>query len=593
MESKDAKVESGVPEKNSNEIKEKLVNIILKSLIQEPRFYFKGDLRVKEIFDCCETVVKIDDEFILQVAFYSFIELNLHSTANYLLAYAASKIKGKSELLKKYIPHCISSPADLLEVVSFTQLLVGVDPKKIVLSSTIKKICQKIFARFSPYELAKYCSDNKRKHEMIKKKKLKSEGNDQNIEKISMKRLIRLCHIKEPMYEVLCILGKPYQVKEDFNKNFPGKEYDETKVGKRMKLPVPTTWETLLSQKGNIAEVWIELIQSNSLAYPIVLKNVRNFITTWIPTNLHEQVCKKIRDKFLVISSKTFPFRYIQAIEGIKASLRNLEEQIHILLEEKKEKKRSQSVNYTKRDKSMCIPNTIPSIDTLNLYNTSLEEALNISIESNIKPIQGSTVLFTDMSDSMDRLAYGQSNFPCKDIGIFIGLMLKVACRAAQFNIFASPGAEKLGYLPIHTAFNKETPLIEAIKSIKRLRWKLGTCAKFPFNFMEKVIESKEKIDNLILISDMVFNLERKQEEGKKKSILEVLNEYREKVNPKMRYYCIDLLTKQSELNPREDKSPLNIVIYGYNDSILRFVSENEELHVDSIKKIIEKMEFK
>lgn len=37
-------------------------------------------------------------------------------------------------------------------------------------------------------------------------------------------------------------------------------EFDEELAGKRMKLPIPETWETQVSMKGNKAVVWQSLI---------------------------------------------------------------------------------------------------------------------------------------------------------------------------------------------------------------------------------------------------------------------------------------------------------------------------------------------
>ena len=37
-------------------------------------------------------------------------------------------------------------------------------------------------------------------------------------------------------------------------------EFDEDQAGKRMRLPIPETWETQVSLRGNKAEVWESLI---------------------------------------------------------------------------------------------------------------------------------------------------------------------------------------------------------------------------------------------------------------------------------------------------------------------------------------------
>ena len=46
-----------------------------------------------------------------------------------------------------------------------------------------------------------------------------------------------------------------------------------------MKIPTPVTWETELSERGNLAEVWEKLIHSRSgLPYMALLRNLRNII---------------------------------------------------------------------------------------------------------------------------------------------------------------------------------------------------------------------------------------------------------------------------------------------------------------------------
>lgn len=44
-----------------------------------------------------------------------------------------------------------------------------------------------------------------------------------------------------------------------YKARLPG-EWDQERAGKRMKLPVPETWETQVSLKGNKASTWEDLI---------------------------------------------------------------------------------------------------------------------------------------------------------------------------------------------------------------------------------------------------------------------------------------------------------------------------------------------
>ena len=50
----------------------------------------------------------------------------------------------------------------------------------------------------------------------------------------------------------MCLLGRPYPAnpQEFHDSGLPG-EFEESRAGTRMKLPVPETWETVISKRGN------------------------------------------------------------------------------------------------------------------------------------------------------------------------------------------------------------------------------------------------------------------------------------------------------------------------------------------------------
>lgn len=78
---------------------------------------------------------------------------------------------------------------------------------------------------------------------------------------ITMKDVVHFCHIKSPKRNVMCVLGKKYPItEEEFQKEFgeaqPELKFDKSKAGKRMKFEIPATWETMVSEKGNVKEVW-------------------------------------------------------------------------------------------------------------------------------------------------------------------------------------------------------------------------------------------------------------------------------------------------------------------------------------------------
>ena len=75
-------------------------------------------------------------------------------------------------------------------------------------------------------------------------------------------------------------------------------------------------------------------------------------------------------------------------------------------------------------------------------------------------------------------------------------------------------------------------------------------------------------------------------------TVTSILNEYRTKVNPKMVYVAVDLRGYSIKLPIDEDKkTPLNILICGYSDAILRFLSERQISQVEYIKQLASKIQ--
>jgi telomerase protein component 1 len=63
-------------------------------------------------------------------------------------------------------------------------------------------------------------------------------------------QLIRKLHISEPAKAVMALVGKKYPstIDEFRTSHLPG-PFDPELAGKRMRLPVPETWETQVSLK--------------------------------------------------------------------------------------------------------------------------------------------------------------------------------------------------------------------------------------------------------------------------------------------------------------------------------------------------------
>jgi telomerase protein component 1 len=152
---------------------------------------------------------------ILQLALYCRHELNVRSTSHLLLAFA-SVHKPCRPFLQRFFAKTIFLPTDWTSVADLVQTFIpgSRDLNAGSLPAILRKCMLEKFAQFDQYQLAK--------HNKVKSKKdipigdfhqdeLELEhGLDEELLKrrFSIKRLIRLLHIKDPVFHVLAILGK-------------------------------------------------------------------------------------------------------------------------------------------------------------------------------------------------------------------------------------------------------------------------------------------------------------------------------------------------------------------------------------------------
>lgn len=164
----------------------------------------------------------------------------------------------------------------------------------VAIPTALRKAMVDKFPDFDVYQLGKYNKEGSIKRKK-KKLRLRAEKEPQKAAfqsgkpTLTIKQMVRQLHISEPPYHVMCILGKKYPATlEEFKRNrLPG-EFNPNLAGTRMKFPVPETWETLLSQKGNKASTWEELIEHKKLPFMAMLRNLRNLLFTGVHGRYHK-----------------------------------------------------------------------------------------------------------------------------------------------------------------------------------------------------------------------------------------------------------------------------------------------------------------
>ena len=137
-------------------------------------------------------------------------------------------------------------------------------------------------------------------------------------ERMTMKRLIRQTHISQPRAFVMKILGTKYPGTEElFRKSGLEGDWDPACAGKRLQLDAPMTWEVLLSQQGNTAQVWQELIDQNRLPFLAMIRNLRNLLCVGISPAHHIKLIAMLLDSHRVVASKILPAQFLAAYDAV------------------------------------------------------------------------------------------------------------------------------------------------------------------------------------------------------------------------------------------------------------------------------------
>lgn len=595
------------------ELKEELLNIVSAALIQQPRMSVR-DPTIRKITRLIKQIAFYDPEFVLKMAMYVRLDLNIRSTANYILA-VASNVEECRPFMKKYFAESVRLPSDWLDVAATYSILPDKGLKGKALPTCLRKAMVAKFPDFDAYQLGKY---NKERSIKRKLKKMKEDGKAkpqgrrgpvaQEKPMITLKQMIRVLHINQPHLQVMCLLGKKYPMTEtEFAVSGLYGKFDPAKAGQRMKLPTPETWETMLSEKGNHSSTWEELLDHNKLPFMAMLRNLRNLIYTGVHPRYHKKVCGKLSNKQTVANSKQFPFQFFSAYEVIPKDL----EAFKALLADPDEKKADKKGKDAKgkpdakddkagekpmrrKNKKVIKPTHMPTDKIFADYRRAIDQAVKHATTCNVSPIRGATVVFCNVSaetraSSPGAKGMGGSVRSVQDIGYLLGLMCKFVCEDCDFRVYSSahPDRPDVRHLPVQL---KEGSILENMAAVAEVAATLGEAAgEFPFDYLEEMIKDKTRVDNFLVLSHQVINPQ--DDTGKNSRLANLLKKYRMEVNPQLLFVSIDLSGSGKSAIGQDERNPNDIQITGFSDQILRFIAERGDTnqlqyvqHIDEAK---------
>lgn len=280
-------------------------------------------------------------------------------------------------------------------------------------------------------------------------------------------------------------------------------------------LAVPKGWESELSERGNTAEVWDELIAEGRLGYMAALRNLRNIIASGADV---APVLGLLGNPSAVRRSRQLPFRFYSAWRELKAA------------------------------------------DLLSTRVTrTLDQALMYSCE-NVEPLPGRTAVLVDTSGSMGFCLSGRSKVNCRDTAaVLAALLVHISDDAwvCRFDTSASP-----------LAFTGTSVLadIEAVPAS-------GGSTDMEAGF-DCLMESGFDADRVVVLSDNEVNgMSWRASDYGYRTVQAKLDQYRAHVGHDVWCHAIDLqgYGTQQFLGARVN------IMGGWSEQVLRFVSMAEQ----------------
>ena len=298
-----------------------------------------------------------------------------------------------------------------------------------------------------------------------------------------------------------------------------------------------TTWENLRAS----GKSWVEILDTIKLGHMALLRNLRGIFTEVDDIEL----CKKLMEELKagVEKGKQFPFRYMSAKNSIN-------EDVHC--------------SGTIKD--------------------ALEDCLDIACD-NLPKLKGKSAFLSDNSGS----AWGAftSEFGSVRVGDIDNLSAVIGAVNSEDG-YVFPFGDKLLKFDVS---QREGILNQAKKISDKAKKSCGQSTENGvWIFLRDAIDKKEKWDNIFIYSDMqaghggLYGTTEGEYEYRRRGfntrgnyidVAKLINEYRNKVNPKVNVFCIQTAGYDNVLVPE----------YGYRTNILYGWTGKELLFADSMIK--------
>lgn len=446
--------------------KTKLVTMALTTMLGEPKYY--GD-NTDELIKTAEGLCKSGNgEFVAKLAVWARTKGNLRSVSHALCAVVAHNCSGKRFVRPAVRAVASARGDDGTEIIAAHKALYG---DKVRWPHALQRGVRDALETETPFQVAKYQSQNR---------------------SVKLRDTLRITHPKAMRGDTVEAMGKVI---------------DKT-------LPMPKSWETELSARGNKAEVWDELIAENKVGIFALVRNLRNIISSGADI---DPVLAKLCDRELIAKSRMLPFRFWEAYRELQKA----------------------GIATTK-------------------INRALDAAL-INSCRNADQLPGKTAVLIDRSGSMSGHVSSRSKAECIDIAAVLGAMVTHISNDAAVFWFGN----NAGIIPM-----AGMSIISDVQMVPRASGGTDMAAGF-----DRLMETRFDADRVIVLSDNEVNGTGWWRPCKGSEVIQrKMDEYRRKVGHDVWCHAIDL----QGYGTAQFAGPKTNIMAGWSSEVIKYIALTE-----------------
>lgn len=413
-----------------------LYKLVVNNLLEDT-YYEEDAEQLRKLVTRFRQAAETDSEYPLQLAAYARQELYLREVPQVLLVLSANHDATK-EHVREYAPEVIRRADELCTSVAVQLSLFGKPIPK-----PLKKGVADAFHDFDRYQFAKYRNERR---------------------EVSLVDVLNLVH---PAPETP-------EEEEVFERLALGDLDDHPDVEP---LEPPETWEVVISERGNTAEAWRDVLPRMGVFATV--RNLRNMLEAGLSG---EEILDEA-DLAAARESQVYPFRFYQAYRAVREA---------------------------------------------GVADEHVEDWLEAAVEAtagNVPDELGDTFVAVDLSGSMTARLSANSTMTYRDVASFFGAVL--VGKGADLGAFAST------FEPVRV--HHDTPTLAAVE---RLRATDVGGATNGWKVLDHLVEAGAAYDRVVLLTDMqLWDSTR----GDERTVKGQFDRYRERVAPDARLYEVDL----------------------------------------------------